>query len=557
MRISTFKLACVAVVVAVAFALGGCANPATRTAKVSNEGAAKTETMLDQAKQGMTGDDRPVVEEHQGQYVDITPSTIGADFQENEAPACNVHFPASSLTIDQFRGLMATGKCHVVVRFTSDAMRHISGTEEAGKSAESVNGTRIPPDPAGGRIMSAAGLEPNINITYDYDGDVQPLLKNIADQLGLWVRRDGSDAEFFYTETRTFHVDLMNLSSDQTLKVASGITAGAAGVSSSSSGGNGQSTTQTSQSAQSLTFTAGGNVADDLKNQLKAMLGDGNFAYGASDGVLVATATPDKLAMVQRLVDETNAKVTKEVRFLTTLVLFTNTTGDTMSEALTLAFNNHGRGATIGSNTPISTSGGTTLGFVVNNNATGKLSQFSGSQLTVNALRQVGTVDVLQEHLNTTLNLQPTAYQDGTDTTYLAESGNTLTAGGTATGFSQTLLIPGTVTTGLNLTMKPFVYGDGKTVAVQFGCDLSALDQLTPLTSNGQTIQGPQVSKNVIDQIQKLRSGQTLVITGIRNHTNKTTKAGTLSPSFWGLGGGIDNQENKQVGMILITAVVD
>jgi type IVB pilus formation R64 PilN family outer membrane protein len=557
MRTTSFKWAFITLALVATLSLVGCANPATRTAKISNEGASKAEATLDQAKQNMTGDDRPVVQEHQGQYVDITPSTIGVDFQDNEAPACNVRFPASALTIDQFRGLMATGKCHVVVRFTPDAMRHITGTEEVGKGADSSGNTRLPPDPAGGRIVGAVSFQPTISISYDYDGDVQPLLKNIADQLGLWVRRDGSDAEFYYTETRTFHVDLMNLSSDQTLKVASGITAGAAGVSSSSSGGNGQATTQTSQSAQTLTFTAGGNVADDLKNQLKAMLGDGNFAYGASDGVLVATGTPDKLAMVQHLVDETNAKVTKEVRFLTTLVLFTNTTGDTMSEALTLAFNNHGRGATIGSNTPISTTGGTTVGFVVNNNATGKLSQFAGSQLTVNALRQVGTVDVLQEHLNTTLNLQPTAYQDGTDTTYLAESGNTLTAGGSATGFSQTLLIPGTVTTGLNLTLKPFVYGDGKTVAVQFGCDLSALDQLTNLTSNGQTIQGPQVSKNVIDQIQKLRSGQTLVITGIRNHTNKTTKAGTLSPSFWGLGGGIDNQESKQVGMILITAVVD
>lgn len=554
MRTRSHFYARAALVVAISVALlSGCVNPANRTIRTSDAGASKVNNELDQASKAMIVDEAPVVQEYRGQYVDITPQVASSDVSTVALP-CPVSFPASSLSVDAFRDLLSQGDCHIEVRFTPEALARLNGGAAVANGGEkTVDGTRIPADPAGSRATSYAAPMISIN----YHGDVQGVLDRAADQLGLYVKRDGNVATFFYTETRTFHINMMPISHVQHMKVASGVTAGAAGVSTSVAGSGGQGTTQTSQSAQDLTYTVHGDVAKDLHEQFQKILGDGNFAYSESDGVLVATGTPPKLDMVDELVKETNKEVTKKVKFLTTLVLFTDTKSDSMSDALNIAFNDGGRGASIGSNFPIAGSTGSTVGFVVGSNATGKLGQFAGSQITLNALRQLGVVDVLQQHLNQTVNLQPVAYQDGTDTTYLAESGNTLTSGGTATGFSQTMLIPGTVTTGLNLSMKPFVFGDGKTVEVQFSMDLSALDALTPLTSNGQTIQGPEVSKNVADQIVELRSGQTLVITGIRNHTNKSTKAGTLSPSFWGLGGGISNSEAKTVGMILITPVVE
>ena len=178
-------------------------------------------------------------------------------------------------------------------------------------------------------------------------------------------------------------------------------------------------------------------------------------------------------------------------------------------------------------------------------------SRADGTAAIISALSQQGAVRRKTSASVTTLNNQPVPIQVATQQGYLASISTT----NTANVGSQTSLMPGTVTTGFNMTLLPHMLDDG-TVLMQFYTNLSVLDALQTVSSGGSNplqIQTPEIDTRNFLQRVAMKSGETLVISGYEGAADNSTQQGIGKPSNIALGGGYDAKRSREVIVILIT----
>ncbi len=557
-------------IAAVTVTTGGCAAQVNRQMRDSKDRYDTANDLMSGFRAQQGPNERPSVVVTEQQYIDPTPVPYDKKTAQAAARTCEVKFPGGRKTVDQFAQLLRASDCHLQVTFTAEARRRLSG-ENAGAAPATAVAAPVPPAPYGNVMLPSApgvpaatyglGSSPDfaspVTIDMAYSGDVDGLLDRAAAQLGLFYNRDAAgNVSFFYTETRTYRIDVdadiatTRVNVVQGTTVQTGTSGGSGNGSSSSSGAN-------SGGDQTTTITQSNNFSEDFKEAIKQLMSkDGRFAYSASTGLLTATDTPDRLDAVSLYVDKTNHFGTMQVVLNFTVGVFQATRSSHHQLDLELAYKSlRGKGVSLTNNFPVD-NGGVSGGISVLDTATGNLGNFAGSKIFLNALEEQGHVDVLRRPSLMAINMQPTPMQNATETTYLAQSSNSLTSGGTATGFSQTSLVPGTVTTGFSVTAKPFIHADGKTMTLTFDMNLSQLTRLRDIVSGDTKIQGPEVAKNIIHQKLIVRSGETIIISGLQQDDNSSSKSGTVSPSFWGLGGGNSLDKGTSTGLVIVQPVI-
>lgn len=136
-------------------------------------------------------------------------------------------------------------------------------------------------------------------------------------------------------------------------------------------------------------------------------------------------------------------------------------------------------------------------------------------------------------------------------TSYLASVQTT----NTAQVGSTTALTPGTVTTGFNMNLLPYVMPDNN-LLLQYSINLSALQRLRSVTSGGSTIEIPEVDNRIFSQKVRLKSGETLVLSGFEQSIDNGNKQGVGNPNNILLGGGMGTDNRRDVIVVLITPVV-
>ncbi|MGZ5779892.1 MAG: PilN family type IVB pilus formation outer membrane protein, partial [Burkholderiaceae bacterium] len=175
-------------------------------------------------------------------------------------------------------------------------------------------------------------------------------------------------------------------------------------------------------------------------------------------------------------------------------------------------------------------------------------SKFAGSEMVIQALSQQGKVRRETTASVVTLNNQPVPVQVAKQTTYLKSSQTTITA---LVGASTTLT-PGTVTSGFNMSILPHVLNNG-TVMLQFSTDISALRGFRTVTSNGSSIETPEIDTRNFLQRVSMKSNETLIISGFEQTDDNLDQNGVGTPTNYLLGGGFNGTSNKEVIVILIT----
>lgn len=553
---------------ALAMVLAGCANPATRSMRESQEGQDQTKDVLQHVQASTENSAVNVIND---QWVDEDPiKAVPKD--QHRLSDCQVRFePKAPVGPDQFAQIISNGPCHFRVRFTSDALDHISGKGGRGATASipgvpsSPYGTTAMLPPAGGVQATTYGLSDVTSgrtVGLNYSGPAATLFDQAANQLGVsWKETQDGEIVFLYTDTRTFRVDVtggvrsMKSSVRSGTSTQNGSSGSSSGSGSSDQGGvSGQSGTTTSMDTSIST-----DFRKDFEETIKQMItpGLGRYAYSPMTGTLVVTDVPEVLSTINQVVETTNQVAGKQVLLNFTIVRYTSFKKDNNGVNWDLLFKslNKNYGITL-SNAFAGDPAGATGGVNILDTATGNAAKFAGSSVILNALAQQGNVSIVKRPSIVAINMQPTPLQIGSSVTYLARSDNTLTAGGTATGFSQNSLIPGTVTTGFNMTVMPFALSDGKSMVLDFTMDLSSLKALTPITSGNSMIQGPDVDQTSLTQKVKIRSGETLVMSGLEQNDNDGSKTGIGKPSFWAFGGGVTRNDTRDVLLLIVTPVL-
>ena len=142
----------------------------------------------------------------------------------------------------------------------------------------------------------------------------------------------------------------------------------------------------------------------------------------------------------------------------------------------------------------------------------GKLKNSTG---VLKALKEWGNATQVTSGGGLILSNQPVPIQAIQRINYIAGSSTSQSDYG-----QTTEITPGEVTTGFAMTVIPHIL-DRRRVLLQYSINLSSLDELSEYSTNDLTIQLPKTSTRAFSQRSTMQMGQTLVLAGFQDQSQK------------------------------------
>ncbi|WP_323667374.1 PilN family type IVB pilus formation outer membrane protein [Pectobacterium versatile] len=468
-------------------------------------------------------------------------------------------------------GQRLTRTCGIRVVITPDVAQ-MQSASVSNVATQQMSGTLPIPDDNGrvalSRISdpttSSQAQQPSQNMSVSsglhlgaikWNGDrIAELMDNIAVQLGVSWRSDGpNQVVFYYTETKTYQLAMLNTKTESTASVISGTSSsmGASGGSSVAGAASGDAS-----SSQKTTTDLNSELYEDIRKTVETMLTPqkGRFWLSAASGALTVTDTPQVQARVARFVDYQNEVLNRQVQLNVQLLSVTQSKTNQMGLDWSLVYRSlNNVGATMTGNFSGAADNAMSGGVSILNSATGNAAKFSGSSALFKALSEQGTVRVDMSQAAPTTNLSPAPFQLSDQTVYIARASTTATTNAGSTSSLE----PGMITTGLNVTMLPFIKENGD-VQLQFSFNLSDPPTITSFTTRdgNSRMDMPHTKLRSLTRKVNLRAGQSLVLTGFEQVNTTTNKSGTFTPDNFLFGGGRSGDNTRTSLVIVITPVV-
>jgi type IVB pilus formation R64 PilN family outer membrane protein len=391
-------------------------------------------------------------------------------------------------------------------------------------------------------LPGAQGTRPEVRITY-LGGNLKGLLDTAAARFGVYWKYDPGKVTFYYTDTRTFQISAIPGDSSMSTTVASGSTSGSAVGSAGAATGGGSA-----NNSQNTAMTTQLSVFSSMEKAITAMLSTyGKVVSSPATGSITVSDTPDILDRVAQYIDTENQSLSRQVMVNVTVLSVNTADLDNYGINWNLVYSTLANQYGV-QNSFAAENGSTSFSAAVLNTAATRL---AGSSVMINALSSQGKVRRETSASVVTLNNQPVPVQVARQTSFLQSSQTAITAN---VG-SSTSLTPGTVTSGFNMSILPHVLSNG-TVMLQFSTDISALRGIRTVTSNGSSIETPEIDTRNFLQRVAMKSGETLVISGFEQIEDSMDGQGVGKPSNFVFGGGYKANSAKESIVILITPVM-
>ncbi|KNX78318.1 secretin [Pseudomonas sp. 250J] len=388
----------------------------------------------------------------------------------------------------------------------------------------------------------------------NYNGNVSGLLNQTTSRLGLSWHFDPElqGVRITYFDTRTFDVwtfgDELEIESTVKSGLLTSTGNGDSGSSTSSGGATGES-----GSNQSTKSTYKTSLMSDIESNVKAMLSmqpPGRLYLSRSTGTLTVSDRPEVLNRISAYLKETNRSITRQVLFNVKVYEVNFSDSDQTAVNWSAVYKSiSGKWGFGLSNTVagISSEAISASGSILDTSS----SPWAGSKAVVQALSEQGRVSEVRSPSVTTLNLQPAPIQIGNVQSYVASSSTTTTA---SVG-SSTALTPATITSGFNMMLLPKLL-DKENMLLMITLSISSKPIFKDFESNDSKVQTTDYdTKNVAPKV-RLRSGETLILTGFDENGDDARKSGVGSPSFFGLGGGRTRSTSHSALVVLVTPIV-
>lgn len=554
-----------------ALLFAGCTTfeQADRTARSVDQNQKTASQIVNTARSEKQTPARDTVVFSQENWVATTPIDIKKQ-DIPEALRCEILINAEKQPIDILEfSQVITRWCRIPARVTPDALQAIQnqgrlalsgGNGQAGLPLPAA-GAQIPPLPnlpdlSGNATSSyrSSGIGGRAGvIDFRYEGALKPVLDMATQRLGIsWKFIDGG-ISFFYLDTQVFNFAALALATDFSSSVQSGMTA-TSGASGGTTGGTG-GISGSSGSQQSATVSMKTSQWDDAEKAIRSMLTPnvGRMSVSPSSGTITVTDTYEVLNRVGSFIGGENKTLTKLIRFNVKVLSVSVTDTDGLGIDWNLVYSSlSGNYGFALKNVTAANPGASSFTANVLTTATGNAKQFAGTTAVINALAQQGHVSTLRSPTLTTINKHPVSIQIGSQVSYVASSQTT----NTAQVGSTTSLTPGTVTTGFNMILVPYVLPDNAMMLLESSINISALNRIRTVTSAGTTIEVPEVNNQILPQTSRLRPGETLILSGFEQMSEQADKSGVGTPNNILLGGSVRSNVVRDVIVVLITPII-
>lgn len=478
--------------------------------------------------------------------------------------------PAGSVSITDVAQLI-TKETGLQVIVAPDALNPaILSSKPAGAATRGTAQALTDPDSLAGLMPTGiAGAVPGSASSFDlslsgnvggqisglnYNGNVSGLLNQTTARLGLSWHFDPElqGVRITYFDTRTFDVwtfgDELEIESTVKSGLLTSTGNGDSGSSTSSGGATGES-----GSNQSTKSTYKTSLMSDIESNVKAMLSmqpPGRLYLSRSTGTLTVSDRPEVLNRISAYLKETNRSITRQVLFNVKVYEVNFSDSDQTAVNWSAVYKSiSGKWGFGLSNTVagISSEAISASGSILDTSS----SPWAGSKAVVQALSEQGRVSEVRSPSVTTLNLQPAPIQIGNVKGYVSSSSTSTTA---SVG-STTSLTPASITSGFNMMLLPKLL-DKENLLLWITLNISSKPIFADFESNDSKVQIPDYdTKNVAPKV-RLRSGETLILTGFDENSDDAGKSGVGSPSFFALGGGRTRSTSHSALVVLVTPIV-
>ena len=167
---------------------------------------------------------------------------------------------------------------------------------------------------------------------------------------------------------------------------------------------------------------------------------------------------------------------------------------------------------------------------------------------TVRALSRAGTVSRVLSADIPSLNGKPAQFFELYKEAYVKESRTTA-----GEGIAQTELVPGTVSSGFAASYVPLITGPGE-VLVRLFASLRDRPAFREVSATGATIQLPAYASRAVQVSQRIRRGETLLVTGFSGSRAEAEGSGTFLEELPLPGGGRRAGLARTEQVLLVTA---
>jgi type IVB pilus formation R64 PilN family outer membrane protein len=397
----------------------------------------------------------------------------------------------------------------------------------------------VPPAPSGAR---GAGVR-----IYYANGNLRGLLDTAAARFGVsWKYADGA-IQFFHTDSRTFQINTLPGDSTFNASVTSGATSNpgssAGGGAAGAGGGAGTTNGVTANNSQNTAVASKLSVYGSIESVIKAMLSSyGKVVISPATGSITVVDTPDSLDRVAAYIDNENKTHERQVVINVTVLSVSLNDSDDYGINWNLVYTTLRQKYGLTSAVPATLDATRFSAGIVGD------SRFAGSTAIIDALSKQGKVRRQTTASVITLNNQVVPLQVAKQTSYLQQSQTTVVPQVGTT----TTLIPGTVTSGFNMSILPHVLANG-TVLLQFSTDISALNAIREVQSGTSKIETPEIDTRNFLQRVAMKSNETLIISGFEQTDDNLDRQGVGSARNAALGGNMKAASAKESIVILIT----
>lgn len=403
----------------------------------------------------------------------------------------------------------------------------------------------ISPDMSMGSSGPRSGVMVNINVG---TMPAAEMLDYLTSQIGVYWKFEKNSIEIFRLVTKTFEI---NAQTGRT-SVTSGL---------GRSGGSGGTSTFESQS-QTKIEQSNLDVLQELRSAVDGMLTRGG-AITVGNGTIVVTDTKESVERIGDYIATANKQLTRRIKLLFEAIEVNDRDNTEFGVDWNIVFNRMGQltnggvvQSALGGRGPASLVSETAgqMSAVLTGN-----SRFSGSQLFLQALSDVGSIANHTQVPMVTLNRKPVQYAVRRTFDYVSsvQVNTVASAAGTTTAPAITQKEE---TVGLVLTVTPSAFADGR-ILMNVAYDSTSLTSLNPYSA-GSDSNSAKVQQRVIDgggslQTISMRSGQSILISGIDKVQNQfdEQKMDKNAPTF--LNGSNRSKKTRTTTALLITAVAE
>ena len=389
-------------------------------------------------------------------------------------------------------------------------------------------------------------VDQSIKISVYHNGTLRSWLDNLSLASGYAYKINDNHISWHRMMTATF--DIMAISGSRNHLVGTSESGGASSGQQSSENSSGDTSTEFSNNQASLS------IWQELTDLLTSIVSaEGTFFVSEANTSITVKDFPENVRTIETIIDEFNQRLSAQV-VLDVQIISVTLDGDradgidwnlvkTNTDNV-LSFS-HGLS---GLNDDITATGGTptTFSAIV---AGDSKSYWVGSEIFIKALEQQGNVSVVTSPRAVTLNNEVAEIRINLNTTYLASS----SSAAIGDQLFETTLEPDVVTDGFTMYLLPKIDVLNREVYLQFSATVAELQKLGKIETGNNLIQTPQIQDTRINTRTRLKSGETLLITGYQQHFASLDKSDHVGIDLFGRR---SSTSKKHEVIVLLTPII-